>query len=244
MMEQSRILRWVAIPFSRGSSQPRDQTQVSYIVGRFFTNWATREAQHHASWALWKAQHTCSLQAHSMYAHIRCEWGLHNVGGSELCLGLLGGVTGITWDRESHGEPTRTAGGHNWTGDPWSRRCSLQVSWHILFPTLTPIQLKLEKATPSRLASVSHPPPTPCPGLPKRQACAPRSSPGEQPRPALAPGCGYLLLLNKSWSDPVKYLAPETRSLPPRCCHPPGSQVALMWPFLNRWRAVVSLPPA
>ena len=41
---QARIPEWVAIPFSRGSSQPRDQTQVSCIAGRFFTIWATREA--------------------------------------------------------------------------------------------------------------------------------------------------------------------------------------------------------
>ena len=34
---QARILEWVAILFSRGSSQPRDQTQVSRMVGRFFT---------------------------------------------------------------------------------------------------------------------------------------------------------------------------------------------------------------
>ena len=34
---QSRILEWIAIPFSRGSSQPRDQIQVSRITGRFFT---------------------------------------------------------------------------------------------------------------------------------------------------------------------------------------------------------------
>ena len=34
---QARILEWVAIPFSRGSSQPRDQTWVSCIVGRHFT---------------------------------------------------------------------------------------------------------------------------------------------------------------------------------------------------------------
>ena len=34
---QARILEWVAIPFSRGSSQPRDRTPVSYIAGRFFT---------------------------------------------------------------------------------------------------------------------------------------------------------------------------------------------------------------
>ena len=42
---QARILEWVAFPFSRGSSQPRDQTQVSRIAGGFFTSWATREAQ-------------------------------------------------------------------------------------------------------------------------------------------------------------------------------------------------------
>ena len=41
---QARILKWVAFPFSRWSSQPRDQTQVSHIAGRFFTSWATREA--------------------------------------------------------------------------------------------------------------------------------------------------------------------------------------------------------
>ena len=35
----------VAIPFSRGSSQPRDQTQVFFIAGKFFTIWATRKAQ-------------------------------------------------------------------------------------------------------------------------------------------------------------------------------------------------------
>ena len=42
-ISQTRILEWVAISFSRGSSQPRDQTQVSCIAGRFFTIWATRE---------------------------------------------------------------------------------------------------------------------------------------------------------------------------------------------------------
>ena len=38
---QARILEWVAFPFSRGSSRPRDQTQVSLIAGGFFTSWAT-----------------------------------------------------------------------------------------------------------------------------------------------------------------------------------------------------------
>ena len=41
---QARVLEWVAISFSRGSSQPRDQTRVSLIPGRCFNLWATREA--------------------------------------------------------------------------------------------------------------------------------------------------------------------------------------------------------
>ena len=42
---QARILEWAAILFSRGSSWPRDQTQVSHIAGEFFASWATREVQ-------------------------------------------------------------------------------------------------------------------------------------------------------------------------------------------------------
>ena len=42
---QARILEWVAFPFSRRSSQPRDWIQVTCIAGRFFTSWATRGAQ-------------------------------------------------------------------------------------------------------------------------------------------------------------------------------------------------------
>ena len=38
-------LEWVAVLFLRGSSQPRDRTQVSHIAGRFFTSWATGETQ-------------------------------------------------------------------------------------------------------------------------------------------------------------------------------------------------------
>ena len=41
---QARMLEWVAIPFSRGSSQSRDWTQVSCTAGRLFIVWATREA--------------------------------------------------------------------------------------------------------------------------------------------------------------------------------------------------------
>jgi len=40
---QARILESVAVPFSRGSSQPRDRTLIFYIAGRFCTVWVTRE---------------------------------------------------------------------------------------------------------------------------------------------------------------------------------------------------------
>ena len=43
---QAKILGWVAIPFSRGSSRPRGRTWVSHITGRFFTIWTNREATH------------------------------------------------------------------------------------------------------------------------------------------------------------------------------------------------------
>ena len=41
---QARTLEWVAFSFSRGSFQPRNQTQVSYFAGEFFTIWAQGNA--------------------------------------------------------------------------------------------------------------------------------------------------------------------------------------------------------
>ena len=42
---QTRILKWVTLPFSRGSSQPRNQIRISCIAGRCFTSWATMGPQ-------------------------------------------------------------------------------------------------------------------------------------------------------------------------------------------------------
>ena len=39
---QAKVLEWVAFSFSRGSSQPRDQNQVSHIASGFFTSWSGR----------------------------------------------------------------------------------------------------------------------------------------------------------------------------------------------------------
>ena len=62
---QARILEWVAISFSRGSSQPRGRTWVSCTAGRFFTNWATREAKIHT-----KPQHRPQDRERSVFIAI------------------------------------------------------------------------------------------------------------------------------------------------------------------------------
>ena len=51
-IHQARILEWVAISFSRGSSQPRDWTRVSCIADKRFTIWVTREALSNLNWYL------------------------------------------------------------------------------------------------------------------------------------------------------------------------------------------------
>ena len=56
---QASILDWVAISFSRGSSQPRDWTQVSCTVGRLFTNWTTRKAHGATAAAAAKSHQSC-----------------------------------------------------------------------------------------------------------------------------------------------------------------------------------------
>ena len=61
---QARVLEWVAISFSRGSS-PQDRTQVSHIAGGRFTAWATREALK----VKVKVSQLCpTLQAHRLYS--------------------------------------------------------------------------------------------------------------------------------------------------------------------------------
>ena len=61
---QARTLEWVAFPFSRGSSQPRDQTQVSRIACGFFTSWATREALDFCIYILRKSENFFQILIH------------------------------------------------------------------------------------------------------------------------------------------------------------------------------------
>ena len=74
-----RVLEWVACPFSGGSSWPRNRTRISCITGRFFTNWAMREALNY-----WGAIITwskclpsdCSSWGHQLYQlYPCCSWG-------------------------------------------------------------------------------------------------------------------------------------------------------------------------
>ena len=68
---QARILDWAAFPFYRGSSWPRDRTQVSCTAGRFFAIWATREAHDDCNkvqyWRQWFRAVVIPLQRHQSY---------------------------------------------------------------------------------------------------------------------------------------------------------------------------------
>ena len=65
---QARILEWVAVPFSRVSSQPRNWTQFSHIRGRFFTIWATREALSSQKGA-WISRNFMGSLGHTLKSH-------------------------------------------------------------------------------------------------------------------------------------------------------------------------------
>ena len=75
---QARILERVAFPFSRGSSQPRDQTQVSLIMGRLFISWATRKAQEYWSGSLSLLQWVFPTQELN-WGLLHCRWILYQL---------------------------------------------------------------------------------------------------------------------------------------------------------------------
>ena len=80
---QARILEWITIPVSRGSSQPRDRTQVSRIVGRFFIFWAIAQTlmdnifskmkykyKNFSRWRIWITLGLCLLQSSKFYSQL------------------------------------------------------------------------------------------------------------------------------------------------------------------------------
>ena len=89
---QAKILEWVTIPFSRGSSWPRGETQFSCIAGGFFTIWASREALGQYETTRNTSQLTGSLRVHSS---VNLSWQTHEkpslsrVGAPRSLRGLL-----------------------------------------------------------------------------------------------------------------------------------------------------------
>ena len=84
---QARILEWVAISFSRGSSQLRNRTWVSCVVHIFFTNWATREAL--IQWK-WKSLNCVQvLQPHEQYSPWNSPGQNTGVGSHSLLQGIF-----------------------------------------------------------------------------------------------------------------------------------------------------------
>ena len=128
---QARILEWVAIPFSRGSSRPRDGTQVSSVsctAGGFFTVWAIREARHtvqfhaiYAVYTIWRRQlHPTPVllpgKSHGRRSLVGCSpWGCRGSGTTErlhfpFSLSCLGEGNGnplhvLAWRIPGMGEP-------------------------------------------------------------------------------------------------------------------------------------------
>ena len=85
--EFSRILEWVAISFSRGSSWSRNWIWVSHTAGRFFTSWATREAPIPKSWL--RTIHAVSFQAHIPITLLKVTLLIFGYAGSLLLHGLF-----------------------------------------------------------------------------------------------------------------------------------------------------------
>jgi len=82
---QARILQWVAISFSSGSSRPRDKTWVSYITGRFFTNWATREVQRTKAFSILLLSHTHNNTRRIWIRYLKMKRPIH----IKVCLAYL-----------------------------------------------------------------------------------------------------------------------------------------------------------
>ena len=88
---QARIWDWVAIPFSRESSQPRDWIRVSCIAGGFFTIWATREVPAYLSQFRSRVACQCFLNIHSFICYPFIHWS-----SKDILPGMVLGAGGIS----------------------------------------------------------------------------------------------------------------------------------------------------
>ena len=86
---QASIPEWAAFPFSRGSPQPRDGTQVSSFAGGFFTAWATREAQ---SESVSDSALSDSATPRTVAARFLCPWDSPGKNTGVGCYAFLQGI--------------------------------------------------------------------------------------------------------------------------------------------------------
>ena len=85
---QARIMEWVAIPFSRRYSWPRDQTWVSCIEGRLFTVLATRKAQFMYVCVCFKESYMCYMLYKISKTSLLLSWEMKNYLGRNRFLEL------------------------------------------------------------------------------------------------------------------------------------------------------------
>ena len=130
---QARVLEWVAISFSRGSSRHRDRTRVSSLVGRRFTVWATREV--HSKRNSWNYPKNCKMGRSKFKGKKKLSPGLWNHFSSLLLSGCVGPLK-ASFDRKSsilqyHKNNKAFHPTHCKSITPWKHSClplSLQYS--------------------------------------------------------------------------------------------------------------------
>ena len=87
---QARVLEWIAISFSTGSSQPRDQTRVSHTASRHFTIWAKgRDKNLQHMWLVKVAKSCPTLQPHGLYSSWNSPGQNTGVGSLSLLQGIF-----------------------------------------------------------------------------------------------------------------------------------------------------------
>ena len=129
---QARILEWVAFPFSRGSSQPSDWTQVPHIASGFFTSWATREAR---SWLYFhflvflRVQNGVNVGAQPLYLPVSPSYWKCWVFGlaQQKCHSAL--LSTVTWLPGSCGEVCPSSWRHGTSQSTIFHTESLWLSW-------------------------------------------------------------------------------------------------------------------
>ena len=129
---QARILEWIACPFSRGSSQPKDWTQVSLIAGEFFTSWATAGG-FFTNWAIREAPCVGRRVLYQLNHTVQVVKNLLANAGCKRCK-FYPWVGKIPWSRKWHHTsvvlPGKFYGQRRLAGySPWDSKESDMIEW-------------------------------------------------------------------------------------------------------------------